>query len=166
MRGFIDQGRVILVLLTLLFCQLAGTPSLAETIEPVTPGPQDRCPVCGMFTAPFPDSVSQIIFRDGSYLTFDGPKDLFRYFLSPARYLPQEASKEIKAVFVKDYYSLTPIDARSAWFVIGSDVFGPMGKELIPFARQEDASGFLQDHHGRAVLGFGEITAEVLRELD
>ena len=31
-----------------------------------------------------------------------------------------------------EYYSLTRIDARAAWYVIGSGVVGPMGHELIP----------------------------------
>jgi nitrous oxide reductase accessory protein NosL len=59
-----------------------------------------------------------------------------------------------------------PIDARSAWFVIGSDVLGPMGQELIPFAREEEARGFMQDHHGRTVLKFDDITPVTLKEFN
>ena len=51
-----------------------------------------------------------------------------------------------------DYYALEPIDGRTAFYVVGSDVFGPMGKELIPFAQRAQAEEFLKDHKGRAIL--------------
>ena len=64
-------------------------------------------------------------------------------------------------MFVTDYYSLEPIDGRAAFYVIGSDVFGPMGKELVPFARREDAEEFLRDHSGRRIIVFDEIEREL-----
>ena len=42
------------------------------------------------------------------------------------------------------------IDGRSAHYVVGSDVTGPMGKELIPFATREAALEFSKDHGGTA----------------
>ena len=66
---------------------------------------------------------------------------------------------------MKDYYSLEFIDGRTAFYVEGSDVYGPMGKELVPFGREKDARQFLKDHKGKSLLRFGEITKEVLKGL-
>jgi nitrous oxide reductase accessory protein NosL len=58
------------------------------------------------------------------------------------------------------------VDARAASYVSGSDVYGPMGRELVPFARREDAEEFRRDHHGTAILAFGDVTPDVVRALD
>jgi len=72
----------------------------------------------------------------------------------------------ITAIQVKDYYSLKSVDGRTAFYVIGSDVYGPMGKELVPFEKQMDAQSFLRDHKGKKVLRFNEITPVVLKSLE
>ena len=49
--------------------------------EPVKPEPREKCPVCGMFVARYPDWVAGIRFQDGSRALFDGAKDLFKLLL-------------------------------------------------------------------------------------
>jgi nitrous oxide reductase accessory protein NosL len=73
----------------------------------------------------------------------------------------RRGQRDVAAVFVTDYYALEPIDAKSALYVVGSDVYGPMGKELIPFARRADAEEFLRDHGGRKIVRFGEVAPEL-----
>lgn len=68
-------------------------------------------------------------------------------------------------IFVKDYYSLAFIDGKRAFYVIGSNQLGPMGHELIPFARKSDAEGFLKDHQGKAILRFDEVSPATLKSL-
>ena len=58
------------------------------------------------------------------------------------------------------------IDGREAFYVLGSDVYGPMGKELIPFEKETEARGFLKDHGGRSILRYREVTPAVLKLLD
>jgi hypothetical protein len=54
---------------------LMSVPSLwAGEITPVKPGPKDKCPVCGMFVAKYPDWVAALVFSDGSTVFFDGVK--------------------------------------------------------------------------------------------
>lgn len=130
------------------------------------PGPGDKCPVCGMFVAKYPDWIGWAELSDGKRLVFDGPKDLFKFVLEPGRYLPSRTRADVKAVTVTDYYALAPVDARSASFVLGSDVYGPMGRELVPFAKRADAEEFLRDHHGARVLSFDEVTADLVGSLD
>ena len=129
--------------------------------------PKDaKCPVCGMFVAKFPDWNASIVYKDGTKIYFDGPKDLFKYYLDPKKYDPAKKRADIAFIGVKDYYSLKVIDGRRAYFVVGSKVYGPMGKELIPFAKKSDAEGFQIDHQGRNPLRFDQITPALLNTLE
>ena len=55
---------------------------------------------------------------------------------------------------------------RKAHYVIGSDVYGPMGKELIPFEKKAEAEEFLKDHRGERIIPFEGITPDVIQRLD
>ena len=134
--------------------------------KPVKPSPKDKCPVCGMFVAKYPDWLAEIIFKDGTYVVFDGAKDMFKYYLNLKKYNPSKRIEDIDSVYVKDYYNLTFIDGSKAYYVVGSDVFGPMGKEFIPLEKEADAKEFLKDHKGKSILRFKEISLEVIKNLD
>ena len=49
--------------------------------------------------------------------------------------------------------------------MIGSDIYGPMGKEFIPFSSKEAAENFLQDHQGKKTLSFDDITDELVQSM-
>ena len=132
---------------------------------PAKPGPGDKCPVCGMFVAKYPDWAAAIVYEDGRIAWFDGAKDLFTYLLQPELHRRPAGTGQVERILVTDYYSVTPVEGRSAWFVIGSDVFGPMGAELVPFAREADAREFLADHRGKGLLRYGDVGPATLREL-
>ncbi len=149
-----------------LGCLLFACPAPAAQKSPAGPPPKAKCPVCGMFVAKYPEWVCSISFRDATAVYFDGPRDLFAFYLVPAKYAPAGKQGEINAIRVKDYYSLAPIDGRRAFYVIGSNVLGPMGNELVPFAAMKDAEGFMHDHQGKKILRFGEITPGVLKSLE
>ena len=68
-------------------------------------------------------------------------------------------------IYVKDYYSLKWFSAKDAFYIIGSDVYGPMGHELIPFESKGAAESFLKDHHGKEIITFGDITPELIDSL-
>ena len=55
---------------------------------------------------------------------------------------------------------------RGRWYVIGSDVLGPMGHEFVPLASRAEAEEFMRDHKGKRTLAFAEITAEWAEKLD
>jgi nitrous oxide reductase accessory protein NosL len=149
----------------ILLLALAAAATVHGAGPSAGPTARDKCPVCGMFVAKYPDWLATITFTGAPALHFDGPKDLFTYLHNRGKYGRSQASAAIAAIQVNDYYGLKPIDARSAYFVIGSDVFGPMGKELIPFARMDEAQEFSRDHQGKKILRFGEITPQVLKGL-
>lgn len=126
------------------------------------PSAQDKCPVCGMFVSKYPDWLAKITYKDGSVAYFDGPKDMVRYLGNLKRYAPGKTPTAIESLQVKDYYSLKMIDGRTAYFVLGSDVFGPMGKELIPFASLSAAQEFMKDHKGKKILRLSQISNQTL----
>jgi nitrous oxide reductase accessory protein NosL len=165
--GRFRKGSLIPITITFLFLTL-----LTDTVlyggdrKPVKPSPKDKCPVCGMFVAKYPDWMMQILFKDGSYAVFDGAKDMFKYYLNLEKYAKGKRASDIDSIYVTDYYSLSPIDGFKAVYVIGSNVYGPMGHELIPFQKKADAEEFMVDHSGKSVLGFTDVKPDVIKGLD
>jgi copper chaperone NosL len=143
-----------------------GSLSIAADQKPRKSGPKDKCPVCGMFVVKYPDFVAQIQFRDGTASWFDGTKDMFKFYLNMSRYAPGKKTTDVAAVFVTSYYDLSLVDGLTACYVIGSDVYGPMGRELIPFTRETEARDFMKDHHGKAMIRFRDVTPAILKTLD
>jgi copper chaperone NosL len=148
-----------------LLVLLASYVSAGER-APIKPSTKDKCPVCGMFVAKYPDFLAQILYKDGSYAVFDGAKDMFKYYLNIKKYNPSKKASDIDSVYVTDYYSLAPVDGMTAYYVIGSDVYGPMGRELIPFGKETEAKEFLKDHKGQAIVRFKQVKASMLKEMD
>ena len=157
---------VLGALLSIVFIFAIPTATTVKGLDvPLHPGEKDRCPVCGMIVAPYPDWIGQVRHDDGATVFFDGCKDLFKYLLSVDRYAPERDRKSVASVFVTNYYDGETIAARNAFFVVGSNVMGPMGPELVPHRTEDAAGDFLRDHEGLRILRFDEITEAVLREL-
>jgi len=152
---------LILVILYMLF--LSVPQSFATDKKPVAIKKSDKCPVCGMFVSGYKNWLAEIIFTDSSYAVFDGPKDMFRYYLDLKKYNPSKKASDISNIYITEYYSTELTDARKAFFVQGSDVNGPMGAELVPVASETAAKEFLKDHKGKKILKFNEVTSENLK---
>lgn len=137
----------ILLLLVLLELPLIGGAEANES-QPL------RCPVCGMFVAPYPNWIATITLASGERLAFDGPKDMFRFMMELPSFRPDLKPEDLKQFQVTEYYSTRKVDAASVFFIAGSDVLGPMGQELVPVAGKEQAETFLKDHGGTAIMQF------------
>lgn len=169
MTGIAERRSICFGTLSVLLLVGFLLPSFqSEAAERGAPKPtvKDKCPVCGMFVAKYPDWLTAIHFRDGSHAFFDGAKDMFKYLHDPKKYDPARKPADIEAIMVMDYYGLAWIDARKAWYVLGSDVYGPMGRELISLEKEADAKEFMKDHSGLRIIRFSEATKEVIRTLD
>lgn len=140
--------------------------TLSEPLNLPKPEPTDTCPVCGMFVAKYPAWVATVLYQNGHAHHFDGAKDLFKYLLDMPKWAPGHRAEDIEKIGVTEYYSLDRIDAHAAYYVIGSDVLGPMGHELIPLASEDDAKEFLLDHAGKTILHFDQVSLGVLQKLD
>lgn len=130
------------------------------------PAPRDLCPVCGMVVSKYPAWVATVVYKDGHAHHFDGAKDLFKYLFDVPRYARGHRRQDIARIGVTEYYELKRIDAHQAYFVIGSDVLGPMGHELIPLASRLDAEEFMRDHQGRRILRYEEVKRDLPGKLD
>lgn len=122
-----------------------------------------KCPVCGMFVAKYPKWVAHLEANGKNYY-FDGVKDMMKFYIFDVDF-PFERNK-ITQIEVTDFYTLQAIDAKKAFYVIGSDVYGPMGNELIPFLTKEAAENFMRDHRGEKIILFDEITPHLVMGLD
>ena len=154
----------------ILFLLLFSLPPLAAwgqgAAKPPKPGAKDLCPVCGMLVSKYPNWVATIVYKDGHAHHFDGAKDMFKFWFEPAKYAAGHKREDMAAIWVTDFYNLQPVDARKAFYVIGSDVLGPMGHEFVPLLSREDAADFLKEHKGRRILTFEQVTKDLPLKLD
>ena len=58
------------------------------------------------------------------------------------------------------------IGGERAFFVIWSDVYGPMVQEPIPLEKVADAKEFLKEHKGKKILRFKDINSKLKTSLD
>ena len=122
-----------------------------------------KCPVCGMSVSKYPKWAAFMQINDEKYY-FDGVKDMMKYYIFDGDF-PYDR-KNISEITVSDYYTLEEIPAKEAFYVLDSDIFGPMGHELIPFKSKKSAKAFMDDHNGKAMLKFDEITDKMVMALD
>lgn len=129
-------------------------PAITDTLQ---------CGNCGMYPAKFPQWQCQIVMNNGQTVAFDGMKCLCKYrfkLLSG----DEKKAELIKTMWVKDYQSGQWLQAEDATIVVGSAILGPMGKELIPFARAEEAAAF-QARNGGSIIPFTAVTPDTLTTL-
>jgi nitrous oxide reductase accessory protein NosL len=122
-----------------------------------------KCPVCGMFVSKYPKWAALMVVDEKKYY-FDGVKDMMKYYIFDGDF-PYDRSS-ISKMSVSDYYTLEEIPAQEAIYVLGSNVFGPMGNELIPFKSKVSAETFMEEHNGKSMHAFGEITDKMVMALD
>ena len=173
------------ILVALLFfggvmgCLLADTASLADEAGKGAPhaaatapdtngrlqiGPQDRCPVCGMFPVKYPKSAAAMRLTDGRTFYFCSNGCLLRSWYRSADHLGMKQDK-IAAIIVQDYFSGVPIDADKAWWVAGSDVVGPMGPALVTLVGPKDVKVFKKRHGGRTIFQIDQLNDQLWHEL-
>ncbi len=122
--------------------------------------PEDaNCPICGMFVAKYPEWATKLEYEGKTYY-FDGSKDMMKYIFKE-----DIKSKDLKIV-VTDYFTGQAINGHKAFFVMGSDVYGPMGKEFVAFEDAEAAFNFKNEHFGKGVVQFTQMTDEMLLYMD
>lgn len=121
--------------------------------------PTTDCRNCGMPSKEYPKwNVKWKQENTESY--FCSPRCMFMQVTSPKSNIKTQDS-----LLVVDYYSQKFITAQNAFFVINSDITGPMGHDFVPFADQIAAKDFLQEHKGSAILTFKDVKASTITEL-
>ncbi len=143
--------------LTIYLWEVENKQTKKRHLEKLSVSKGEKCPVCGMFLYKYPTWIAKIVSGKQNYY-FDGNKDMFKYYF--------EHMNDIKSILVQEYYTHKTLTAKDAVYVIGSDVYGPMGHELIAFATLDAARKFLLDHRGQKVLNFQDIDEDMVYSLD
>jgi copper chaperone NosL len=121
---------------------------------------------CGMNILEHPGPKGQIILaKYDEPIWFSSARDAIAFTMLP------EEPKDIRAIYVSDMAKAPTwekpgadnwIDARQAFFVVGSDRKGGMGAaEAIPFSIEEAAKLFAKGHGGR-VVRFAEVPRDYI----
>lgn len=126
-----------------------------KIVEPVDN--QDICPVCNMLPAKYPKNKCQILTAEGEVIHFCCTQCLFSYLKNHQQYGKPEL--KISLVWAIDYDNGEWIYAKNAYYVLGTDVPGPMGKEAYPFFNGSTAEAFAIAHKGK-VMRFGEVSID------
>jgi copper chaperone NosL len=116
----------------------------------------DRCPVCAMFPARRPQTAAAMTLKSGETYYFCGNGCLLRTWLRPTVYLNQPRVA-IDRLVVRDYFSGQPIDGRTATWVAGSDVVGPMGPAIIALGDAAQLEIFKTRHGGKTVFTLDQV---------
>jgi len=127
------------------------------------PKQEDNCVVCGMFPARYPYGKCQIRTRDGKTLHFCSTQCLFKYLKDRRRYEADEADAQM--IWVADHASGRWISAATAYYVIHSEQWGPMGYEAFAFDDRATADAFV-DRNGGQILFFSEVGIEQIMSGD
>ena len=130
----------------------------------------EKCPVCGMFAYKYPKWAARMNYvENGKQVNhaFDGVKDMLKFYKNPAKWgnYTKHNDAEI-TLLVSDYYAQEAIDGKKAFYVVGSDVMGPMGKEFIPFKTFKSAQTFMKDHKGLQIVEFSKIDEALIDAQD
>ncbi len=126
--------------------------------NPVFPG--HRCLNCGMNTDQWPEWQQMLINTSGDTAFFDGARCMFMVLNDTLK-----RPDNIDQIIVKEYYDQFYFPADSAYYVIGSDVLGPMGNELIPFKSESAAQTFKTDHKGEDIVRFDDVDLILVKKL-
>lgn len=110
---------------------------------------EQRCKTCGMKIDAASAWRSVLVDAAGQETAFDTPRCALLAW--------RRGKVAAVRLRVRDYYDRNEQDAEALRFVVGSDVSGPMGPELVPVDPARTAK-FVQDHAGGRVLSLADIT--------
>lgn len=121
---------------------------------------------CNMNVLEHPGPKGQILLSGWPEpVWFSSARDTFAYTMLP------EAAKNVAAIYVSDMAKAQTwknpgvdnwIEARKAFFVIGSELRSGMGaEEAVPFGERTAAERFVAEHGGH-IVGFTEVPRDYI----
>ncbi|MCK9381625.1 MAG: nitrous oxide reductase accessory protein NosL [Sulfuritalea sp.] len=120
------------------------------------------CSLDGMVLMDFPGPKAQIQYEQGPPDFFCDTKEMFATFLRP------EQKKRIVGIYTQDMAKTdwahpqgSWIDAKTAFYVVGSRREGSMGPTVGSFASEADAQTFTKTYGGK-VLHFEQVTLDMV----
>ena len=121
--------------------------------------------LCGMFLKQYPGPESQIIYRNGKTYFFCDTVELFEYI-----HLKSVAVRVPLAMYVQNmahnswkHPDDNFINAKNAYYVIGSKRMGCMGPTFVSFSNENTAAKYIKKYGGK-IYKFNEITVKMINE--
>jgi nitrous oxide reductase accessory protein NosL len=157
----------------------------AETPDPVTVPEEATCDVCGMVIRQHPGPTAEIFYRDrdpnghDNPARFDSVWEAYQYefekdgadWEDTAFYVTDHSTVEYETVedgsdtLISRHYEASSFAAASdVTYVVGSEVKGTMGRDLIGFSDRSDAEAFHSEWGGSLTTHAG-VTPEVVAGL-
>ncbi len=123
------------------------------------PTEEDACVVCGMYPARYPKHNCQIWTADGATLHFCSTQCMVNFNAQPGKYMKEPVKTKMAWVtlFSDGMYEST----LGPYYVVGSKVDGPMGKEALPFKVKKNAEEFV-DINGGEIVSFPQLTPDII----
>lgn len=152
----------LMLCLLLAACDKPG--QTAQNTAPVAFHRSDECHVCGMIISGFPGPKGEVVEQSG-VKKFCSTAEMLGWWLQP------ENHHGDAKLYVHDM-GRSPwdapddahlIDAKSAFYVVGTQLKGAMGVVLASFSDQQVAEKLAADQGGR-VLRFGDIDQALLQQ--
>jgi copper chaperone NosL len=141
---------------------MVGCSEKVKTVEPEEITNGTICALDGMQLMDYPGPKGQIQYDQGSPDFYCDTVEMLSIYLRP------EQQRRITAVFTQDMGQadwIQPkghwIDAKAAFYVLGSSRKGSMGPTLGSFAREADAQAFATKYGGK-VLRFEQVTLDMV----
>lgn len=162
---FKNTTRTLLALLVGLGLLACSEPETEQkSLVPVAFHDSDECHVCGMIITDFPGPKGQAVGKD-EVKKFCSAAEMLGWWLQPENHHAQ--SKLYVHDMGRSHWD-TPddahlIDAKTAYYVLGTGLKGAMGVVLASFAEQAVAQKIAADTGGR-VLRFEEIDLALLQQ--
>lgn len=151
---------LVVALAALGACSKQGDGAAAGTPHEIAQ--ETSCALDGMLLADYPGPKAQIHYAGRAEPDFFcDTTEMFSIYTNP------EQVRAVRAVYVQDMGKAdwdqplgAWIDARSAYYVVGSSRHGAMGPTIASFAERKAAESFAQEHGGK-VYAFAEVTADM-----
>jgi len=157
----------------------------ARTPDPVSLGDDDACDVCGMIIPQHPGPSAEVFYRNKepsgheNPARFDSTWEAFQYDFER-----RDRGWTRAAFYVTDYSSVNYeiftdagtrfisthpaaeafTEASDVTFVVGSSIEGAMGRDLIGFSSEDDATAFA-DEYGGSMAQLGDVTRTMISGL-
>jgi len=138
---------------------LAGSTLLVLAVACKKPQEQQqRCKHCGMRLDPASAWRADLVLADGTTtVPFDTPRCAFTSW--------RTGKTAASAIRLQEYYERKWRNGEELRFVIGGDVVGPMGPDLVPVDPTR-VTKFIQDHAAERSLRLEEVTADVVAKIN
>jgi len=149
------QGALAAAMMELPNSRMAIDKKRKATGKIKEPTEKDVCTVCGMPPANHPKHNSQILTMDDGTLQFCSTQCMVNFNADPIKYV--EKPVKPKMAWVTLYSDGMYESAVGCYYVVGSQIDGPMGKEAIPFKLKSDAEEFVRVNGGK-IVGYSQLT--------